>query len=329
MTVKCLTDAQKYNICEEYYTGSLNKTEISIMYNVSRRTISRVIDEYTYDEQCIFKIESARFEFYPDEVESDDKFYSYDYTISNSSITITKINKLTGDCDIQTLNKSNPNFTLILDDLCDCGFDDESIKRAFADISIKDKLSTITNGKVTVDVENCLATYDLDNGQVYAFSGNLLNRLVDAASNGNANGMLLFANKLMNNPSNRSITELYNFLEALDIKITDDGMVECYKRITDDYKDCYTKTIDNNIGSIVEVPRNMVDENSEQTCSHGLHVCSFSYLKSFYGDRVVKVLVDPADFVAVPIDYNNAKARVCKYKVINEITEKYFAGKAC
>jgi hypothetical protein len=77
--------------------------------------------------------------------------------------------------------------------------------------------------------------------------------------------------------------------------------------------------MDNSIGRVVEMERNMVDDNRDNTCSAGLHFCSHSYLQSFSGDRTVIVKIDPADVVSIPSDYNNAKGRTCRYEVIGEV----------
>lgn len=131
--------------------------------------------------------------------------------------------------------------------------------------------------------------------------------------------MLTFIERLDSNPSYRARQELFGFLDACTLPITDDGCFLAYKKITKDWKDCYTNTIDNSIGAVVTMPRRDVNENPNETCSAGLHVCSYSYLNSYSGDRVVAVKVDPADVVSVPTDYNNAKMRVCKYEVVEEL----------
>jgi hypothetical protein len=65
--------------------------------------------------------------------------------------------------------------------------------------------------------------------------------------------------------------------------------------------------------------RNSVNDNPEETCSHGLHVCSEGYTK--FGDRLMLVAVNPADVVSVPIDYNASKMRTCRYTVFQEIEQ--------
>lgn len=130
-----------------------------------------------------------------------------------------------------------------------------------------------------------------------------------------------FLEKLMQNPSNRSRTQLYGFIEKHLFAINSDGDFLAYKRIRDDYTDCYTGTIDNSVGANVKMDRGAVNDNPYQTCSHGLHVCGYSYLGSFHGNRIVLVAVNPANVVSIPSDYDHAKMRVCEYDVVQEIGE--------
>jgi hypothetical protein len=134
-----------------------------------------------------------------------------------------------------------------------------------------------------------------------------------------------FLENLMQNPSNRTVEHLYAFLEYGKIPLTGDGHFLAYKAVRSDWKDIHSGTFDNSIGKVCEVFRNQVDENPDQTCSHGLHVCSFEYLPHFaHADgHVVIVKVNPKDVVAIPRDYNNTKMRVCRYEVVNEVDGYY------
>jgi hypothetical protein len=131
---------------------------------------------------------------------------------------------------------------------------------------------------------------------------------------------LRFLDNLMENTSKRSVDGLYRFIESAKMGITQDGHIIAYKAVRDDYKDIHSGTFDNSVGQIVEVPRNTVDEDPERTCSQGLHFCSFSYLTSYAsgGHRIMILKVHPKDVVAIPVDYQNAKARCCRYEVIGE-----------
>jgi hypothetical protein len=133
--------------------------------------------------------------------------------------------------------------------------------------------------------------------------------------------LVSFMENLMTNPSKRAVDELYGFLEKNNLPITPDGHFLAYKKIRRDYKDIHSGTMDNSVGKIVEMARNEVDDNKDQTCSTGLHFCSESYLQHFGGSdsRVVILKINPADVVSIPSDYNNSKGRACRYEVIGEI----------
>lgn len=131
--------------------------------------------------------------------------------------------------------------------------------------------------------------------------------------------MLLFVENMMQNPSKRAVDELFDFIEACDLPITEDGCFLAYKKVRGDYMDCYSGSVRNAVGDTPSMERNMVDEDKHRTCSYGLHFCSHEYLKSFGGERVMVLKINPADVVAIPADYNNSKGRCCKYEVVAEI----------
>ena len=134
-----------------------------------------------------------------------------------------------------------------------------------------------------------------------------------------AKPMITFLENLMENPSKRAVDELFGFLDACNLPITEDGHFLAYKRVRDDYLDCHSGTMDNSVGKVLEMPRNGVDEDKDRTCSAGLHFCSYGYLSSFGGARIVVVKINPRDVVAIPSDYNNSKGRTCRYEVVDEI----------
>jgi len=121
------------------------------------------------------------------------------------------------------------------------------------------------------------------------------------------------------NPSKNSREQVYRFLETNQLPVTPDGCILFYKRVTNDYKDTYTRKIDNSVGALVNMKRLDVVEDPNRTCESGLHVCSLGYLKGFHsGSKIVICKVDPANIVSVPIDYENTKVRVCEYLVVGE-----------
>jgi hypothetical protein len=139
--------------------------------------------------------------------------------------------------------------------------------------------------------------------------------------------MLRFLENLMENPSFRAVQELYDFLEASDLPITEDGYFLAYKMVSDDYTDHRTGKFDNSVGAEPSMPRNEVNEDKNQTCSSGLHVCAQGYL-GFYGGggRTMLCKVNPRDVVSVPVDYKDSKMRTCGYTVIAEVEDSDTRG---
>lgn len=189
--------------------------------------------------------------------------------------------------------------------------DDAEVERL---IDVAQSVVNFAGGKVTID-----------GGRVmygnFEVKGPVVHRILDMVREGfDANPMILFLENLMSNPSKRAVDELYGFLEATALPITEDGCFLAYKKVRHDYLDHYTGTMNNSVGKVLEVPRNQVDEDKDRTCSHGLHFCSHSYLPHYGGgdSKVMIVKINPRDVVAIPSDYNNAKGRTCRYEVIGE-----------
>jgi hypothetical protein len=151
--------------------------------------------------------------------------------------------------------------------------------------------------------------------------GSVVDRILQMVrENFDAQPMMRFLANLMANPSKRAVDELYGFLEATKLPITDDGYFLAYKKVNSNYRDFYTGKMDNSVGQVLEMPRNQVDDNKDRTCSEGLHFCSLSYLPHYHGGsgRVVIVKINPADVVSIPSDYDNAKGRAWRYEVVGE-----------
>lgn len=181
------------------------------------------------------------------------------------------------------------------------------------------------------DIENNTITKD---GQELPFKGpasNAIIKFVFGLLNVNERiveielkSFIAFIEKLQQTDSFSILNELYLFIKNNDIEISDDGDVICYKVVDPEYKDLYTHTISNKVGEIVEMDRKLISDDRTQTCSYGLHAASLKYLResgygAYEGNHLMKIVVNPVDFVSVPIDYDGAKARVCKYTVVDEI----------
>lgn len=152
----------------------------------------------------------------------------------------------------------------------------------------------------------------------------LTKRMLDMVRGGfDVKPLVKFLENLMQNPSKRAVDELYSFLEHGNLPITNDGCFIAYKAVKNNYLDKYSGKFDNRPGSVLEMPRNQVDDDANATCSYGFHVGALEYSgpSGWYhsmGDRVILVKVNPADAVSVPADHNAQKLRVCKYVVIGD-----------
>ena len=137
--------------------------------------------------------------------------------------------------------------------------------------------------------------------------------------------LLAFMDKLKENPSKLAREHLWAFMAHNDIQVLPDGDVQAWKVVRKNYLDCHSGTMDNSVGTTVSMPREDVVEDPHQTCSAGLHVCAKFYIPHFARNtnRVVAVKVNPKDFVSIPVDYDGAKARVCRYVVTEDVTTDF------
>ncbi len=160
------------------------------------------------------------------------------------------------------------------------------------------------------------------NGEV--IHGAVVNKILEFVKEGLPfKHLVAFLEKLMKNPSRRSVEYLYNYIERYGIAITEAGDILLYKRVRDDWKDFHTGKLDNSVGNVVEVPRNTVCDDPQQGCSYGLHAGAREYVLGFNsGGHIVCVQASPEDVVCVPHDCNWQKVRLSKYLVREEIGEK-------
>lgn len=134
--------------------------------------------------------------------------------------------------------------------------------------------------------------------------------------------------RLVTNPTPQAIERLPNFLERCNLGFLTDGRFIAFKGVRDTYYDHYSGRFRNQVGDVLEMPRDEVDPNPNQTCSTGLHVGAPEYVARYYdrsSSKIMLVAVAPEDVVAVPTDYNGEKMRVCKYEVIDEVDPEYQA----
>lgn len=164
----------------------------------------------------------------------------------------------------------------------------------------------------------------------YNFKSQMFDRLVKAIQDNETEDALkrlfAFVRRALNHPDKVTSERIFDFARHNSIEITEDGMLIGYKKVRSDYKDIHSGTFDNSPGNVLEMPRQTVEADHNKTCAPGLHFAAKHYLPHFgssgSGDRVVRVMVDPADIVGIPFDYADSKCRTCKYVVLDDVTDK-------
>lgn len=144
-----------------------------------------------------------------------------------------------------------------------------------------------------------------------------------------------FLRKSVQNPSPETYSTIFSFIEKNGLALDKKGNILAVKYLTDDMKSSWTgyavvdgkvykdSHIPNQIGSIIEFPREEVNSNKNVTCGAGLHVGSLGFMSGMGPNKkYVLVKVDPRDVVVVPDEYDSGKIRVCRYKVVSEISYK-------
>jgi len=208
-----------------------------------------------------------------------------------------------------TIGYDHPNYLAIKE--CINSNDSENI------VSLMDIPSAIENyaeGKVSVT--NGILRYEDEE-----IHNTLTERIMSMMRDGFAfEPMIKFLANVLENHSNRAVQELYTFLENKNLPITEDGCFLAYKAVTSDYKDKWTRQIDNSVGETVSMQRRKVNDDCGTGCADGLHCGAIEYVEGYRsehnGDRVVIVKVNPKDVVSVPTDSGCQKVRTCEYQVI-------------
>lgn len=126
--------------------------------------------------------------------------------------------------------------------------------------------------------------------------------------------LINFYERLMRNPEPSSRDQLFTFIKANGIHITEEGMIMGYKAVKTDFRDHHSGTVDYTLHTIVSMPRNKVTCSPKEACGPGLHFGSYNYASTMYTTNsiILEVLVDPANVVSVPLDSGQQKCRVCE-----------------
>jgi len=235
---------------------------------------------------------------------------SYPRSISDTSVTLIV------DGEIYTAGESHPSFEIIKEKV-----ENEDWDGVLNLFNIVDGFANWSDGDFLIDEET--GTVMHEGARV---PPQLEARIIDLFRKGAKFQTLLnFWTRLHKNPSMRSVTTLYSFLEHENIPIDEDGYFYAYKSVRPDWysfgADRRTgERVYNAVGEKPRMERNEVNDDPRVGCSYGFHVGSLSYAMTFGGDQEssIKLIckVDPADVVAVPYDCQFQKVRTASYEVV-------------
>jgi hypothetical protein len=198
-----------------------------------------------------------------------------------------------------------------------------NVARAAELLDVKGALVAASKGSERIKFENGRMMYKGLNGKNMELDGPLIDRIMNALkthklSPQKIKPLMLFLDNIMKNELKDIRDELYLFLMAGDMPITNDGCFLAYKKVRDNFHDVHSGKFDNSPGKVVAMPAHLVDRDRHNTCSTGLHFAARSYLSQFGGSRIIAVKVNPRNVFAIPSDYNNAKGRASEYFVVGE-----------
>lgn len=216
------------------------------------------------------------------------------------------------------IEQTHPNYQSVVTALKSKQYDDipDLIDQQTA---VKKYVEQNSAGDVTVDVHAGVVNYRGE--EVHnSVTEHIIKMMHDGFS---VEPLVRFLDNLMQNPSKKAIDELYRWMTANGITITEDGHILAYKRVQDDYTSFHDNKTLHAVGKSVSMNRYSVDDRSEVTCSTGLHFCSHAYLPNYCAGRgrVLVLKINPRDVVSIPNDYNDSKGRACEYFVMEELVD--------
>jgi hypothetical protein len=168
--------------------------------------------------------------------------------------------------------------------------------------------------------------------------GSLVEAMLAVIKNGDpCEKFVRFIEKIGENPSLQSVNEFLTWLGHKSFIILDNGNFLGYKSVkvwagnpikdarrrnvkSGDYVDWHSSKFRNNVGDLNYMARDSVHQDKNVACSTGFHIGTLDFAQNFCGGaNIVLCEVDPKNVVSVPIDSNNQKVRVCRYKVHSKL----------
>ena len=246
------------NIPSSFNPRGKTNAQLAAEFGVSVRTISRWKAELRNAPVKVAEVELTT-EPAPAPVPENVK---YQYVVSPAFVNIVRIE----DSNVETvvILSSDKNYQKAVSAIAAHA----SLEEFFVKTKLR-RAAIHTNNEVTIDKNGVsYKDFKLQGEMADAITLMFIEGRLDANSN-----LVHFIDNLVQNPDSRVLAQLYPFVLHNDIKISDDGHILAYKKVREDYKDIHSGTMDNSPGKVLEMPRNMVENDPDKTCAAGLHVC--------------------------------------------------------
>lgn len=233
----------------------------------------------------------------------------------------------------ETIPETHVSFDAIFNKLVSGTATDEKVRELTNVLETVARKMSALSERVSVDGTNVY--FDGD-----PLAGELTEVIKSLFAEGSANlkPLVNFLEKAKQNPSQKSVDDLYRWIKKGDLVIDPDGDIIAYKGVGKD-KDGnsqslhkgtafvdgveYTGHIPNRPGTVVSMPRSEVDPNEMVGCSTGLHAGTHDYAMTYLrwqnANRMILVKINPRDVVSVPTDEQDRKMRVSRYTVLSAI----------
>ena len=219
------------------------------------------------------------------------------------------------------IKKGNRAYKKAIDLLMSDSFTEEKLRALAKKRTLKD----ITKGAVTQDAEGNAVLRDKKSGKTIALPKEIEGKIRQLEASGYEwRQYRRFWERCLQNPSEKSVEQLFAFIEKYSLTVTEDGCFLAYKGVAEDYLDLHSHRFDNSVGKTVVMPRRDVTYDPDTACGAGLHCGTYEYASDYAGERgrVVLVKVAPEDVVSVPRDCEFQKIRTCRYTVVSDYVEK-------
>lgn len=230
----------------------------------------------------------------------------------------------------RSIASDNANFKAVRDGLLNESLTEDDLLHLIAPFEAVYKTLTRLSERVTRKGTKLMFDGDVVNNALSKFIIDLMNENDEASWK----AYVAFMEKLYTNPSKASQEHLFHYIEKSGLQVTPDGDIVAYKGTASDGKSTHAgfgivngveyqhDYLQNAVGTVVEIPRSMVNEDRNTHCSTGLHVGAFSYVTGYWSNswpHMWLVTVNPRDVVAVPADFESGKIRVARYVVVADL----------